>query len=423
MGVTLFVYWVYAASPVTTSSDSKFVLYSAASFLTNGDWNLNEFSSVMLPVDDYKLLRIDGDVYSYFSLGPSLVSIPFLVAFDALLNPRETLSAYLLENPHDLLEWKIASAVVALAAGAVFLFSKELLGPRLAAIVPALVFAFGTSAWSTASRAMWQHGPSMLMISTALFLLLRARSTPALAVLAGPVLAFGYVIRPTNGIALMLLTIPVFLRYREYFIHYVFGVVAVFIPFAYLNLQVYGGLLPPYFDIDRLATGPHFFEALWANLISPSRGLFVYSPILLMALYGLYIKLARKELDSLDYAIAAVVVVHWVVISSYPHWWAGHSYGPRFFCDVIPCFIYFLAPVTSQWRLPRWSLSSVSKHSALVVLMGFSIFVHGRGAMDWSTTLWNPTPVGVDQAPQRVWDWRDPQFLRTEDGSLLDLVL
>jgi len=49
---------------------------------------------------------------------------------------------------------------------------------------------------------------------------------------------------------------------------------------------------------------------------------------------------------------------------------------------------------------------------AFVVLIGVSAFIHGRGARKPDGYLWNVTPVNVDQSPSRLWDWRDPQFLR-----------
>jgi hypothetical protein len=49
----------------------------------------------------------------------------------------------------------------------------------------ALVFAFSTSAWSTASRSAWQHGPSMLCLTVGLWALLRSERRAGAAALAG----------------------------------------------------------------------------------------------------------------------------------------------------------------------------------------------------------------------------------------------
>jgi hypothetical protein len=43
------------------------------------------------------------------------------------------------------------------------------------AFAVAMVFAFGTAAWSTASRGLWQHGPSMLCLAVAAYLAMRSR--------------------------------------------------------------------------------------------------------------------------------------------------------------------------------------------------------------------------------------------------------
>jgi hypothetical protein len=37
--------------------------------------------------------------------------------------------------------------------------------------------------------------------------------------------------------------------------------------------------------------------------------------------------------------------------------------------------------------------------------------VHVSGVMSGRGWEWNTTPVDVDLAPQRLWDWSDPQFL------------
>jgi hypothetical protein len=38
--------------------------------------------------------------------------------------------------------------------------------------------------------------------------------------------------------------------------------------------------------------------------------------------------------------------------------------------------------------------------------------MHAQGALDISGYAWNADPVSVDAHPERLWDWRDPPFLR-----------
>src|SRR4029079_13054135 len=67
-----------------------------------------------------------------------------------------------------------------------------------AAVVVAAIAALGTPAWSTASRSLWQHGPSMLLLALALLAQLRGGRL----FWAGLLLAAAYVVRPTNAIPL-----------------------------------------------------------------------------------------------------------------------------------------------------------------------------------------------------------------------------
>ena len=61
------------------------------------------------------------------------------------------------------------------------------------------------------------------------------------------------------------------------------------------------------------------------------------------------------------------------------HWWAGHSYGPRFFADVLPYLMCFLIPVVGRMEAARGS-----RRIALAVLLGatglVSLAMHAQGA-------------------------------------------
>ena len=62
-------------------------------------------------------------------------------------------------------------------------------------------------------------------------------------------------------------------------------------------------------------------------------------------------------------------------------------------------------------RLAR--VKSVAGGDAVgALLIGWSLFVHYRGANAADVMDWNGSPAPIDLYPQRVWDWRDPQWLR-----------
>jgi hypothetical protein len=198
----------------------------------------------------------------------------------------------------------------------------------------------------------------------------------------------------------------------------------VAVPFIWSNLLVYGRFLPSYYSPQRLGSSPYFWEALAGNLISPSRGLFVFSPVMLLALYGIYTKFRRADFRLIDGALAAIIGLHWIMISTFKHWWAGHSYGPRFFTDMMPYMAYFLLAglyeLTSPAKQIRWRQIGMG---IFAVLASISIAIHYIGANQTAVSSWPRWPVEVDTHPSvRLWDWTDLVFFRTEDDwPLADL--
>jgi hypothetical protein len=106
--------------------------------------------------------------------------------------------------------------------------------------------------------------------------------------------------------------------------------------------------------------------------------------------------------------LAGIVVFHSIVIS---FWWPGHCYGSRYFTDMTPLFLLFLIPPLQLWTKMS-GLRRKATAAAFVVLAAWGVFTHARGATSVAAVGWSATPVDVDSAPSRVWDWTDPQFLR-----------
>jgi hypothetical protein len=197
------------------------------------------------------------------------------------------------------------------------------------------------------------------------------------------------------------------------------GVAAIVaVPFLILNWTTYHALLPPYYLPGRLGTNSAFLEAMAANLVSPARGLFIYSPVFLASVAGVLLKVRDKELGKLDVPLLAILFLHWAAISSFEHWWGGHSFGPRFFCDMVPYLTYLTGGAIAR-LLRSVGRARVVYAICFALLVEASVFTHGRGALSRATYAWNRKPVSVDRYPSRIWDWRDAQFMR---GLLPDTV-
>ena len=424
--VFLGVFLVHSLSCVVQSYDSAWSVHTALSIVKEGNTNIDEYRDDVERGGHYLYETINGHIYSSYPIGTPLLSVPFVYMADlglrllSSVSPRvDAFLRRLSKRPtqrvdaaslHGRVEVLVASLFVALTAVLMYLVGCRFLG-RFSSVILACIFAFCTSAWSTASRGLWQHGPSMLMLAVALLLIVKARERPFLVQFASIPLAFSFVIRPTNALSIIALTFFVVVRHRRFFLQYLAWSVVVVVPFVWYNLWLYHAILPPYFSPHKVGATVHLFEGLAGNLVSPSRGLLVYSPVFLLAIYGMVSNLKKAGDRLLDCVLVAIVVAHWFVISSFPDWYGGHCYGPRYFTDVVPFFVYFLIPVLaklSELRGPR----RVALASVFGLLVLVSAFTNGSGAMNRATEFWNSSPVDVDKAPGRVWDWRDPQFLR-----------
>lgn len=420
--VALFslVFVVHVTSPNVIVSDSRRSLAVAESVVHRRTISIDQLRDVVDPTD-YDVVEHDGHLYPLFPWGAALFAVPTVVAYDvgdALgwwpgsdARARNAGSDW----PAQVL---VASAVVAattLVIHQIALLELAALNRRRRArlaLVCALAFAFGTAAWSTASRSMWQHGPSMLFLSLAALLALRSRTRPEAARWLGLPLAAAYVVRPTNAIPLVAFGLWTVLCRRGQASWFGAGVVLVLAPFAVVNLATYGSLLPPYYAAQRLGNTPHLFEALAGNLISPGRGLFLFSPVLLLAAAGVILKLRTRSLDGLDLVLAGCVAAHWVAISSFPRWWGGDAFGPRFFSDMVPFLVVLSLPVVLWLTTVTPGLHRLLAAGTCAALLAVSVAINLAGAYLPSTWCWNVVPANFDTRPERLWSWRDPQFLR-----------
>lgn len=348
---------------------------------------------------DHTLEVVRGHFYTLFPIGVSLVALPVVYALDiAGVN-----------MPWGKTEKLVASLVMALTAVVLYGLACRRLDVCRALLL-ALVFAFCTPAWSIGSRGLWQHGPSMLMLALALWLIALAETRPWLIQLAGLPLAFSYVVRPTNAISIVVLSLFVLLRYRKFFLPYLLWALGVAVPFYLYMFSVCGSPFSWYYAVGRVGYAETLAEALIGNLASPNRGLFVFSPVLLLSFYGIWLKRRRRP-EPLDWFLIAVIVLHWVVVSSHQPWGGSHTFGNRIMSDLVPYFMYFLIPVLAALPGPPGP-SRAMLVGAFVLLVAASGVIHYRGAYRRGVWDWNSTPVDAD-APGRAWDWRDPQLLRT----------
>ena len=436
------VFAIDMASPSGMTADPIRAVSVAVSMVHNRSLSLDSFRP--LPDPGYAVTVVHGHVYPLFPWAVSLFAVPWVIADDLLHKLGLTQgSVAMVRSGHDWgLQVISMAAVVAAATVVVYFIALRVLRlqppsrRRRWSVAVAMAFALATPAWSTASRAMWQHGPSMLCIAVGLLCALRAQSGRRGWAGMGAALAASYAMRPTDSIVIIVLGVWVVVAQRRHLLAVVAGAVPPLAILVAVDLAVYHQPLSPYY------TGGQAFDvsgtmavALAGNLVSPARGLFIFCPLVVLSVAGVVVRWRAGELTAFWKALAVIPVAHWVVISAFKHWWGGDSYGPRFFTDLIPVFVVLALPaveVLARWLAPsdgaptgdrasgpdqppttaphlRWRRALVALTVAALV---WSVAVNAQGAILRSAWCWNNEPTSVDSHPSKLWDWSDPQFAR-----------
>jgi len=401
---------IFAASPVRTSTDSRWSIYTAMSFAQGHGGDLTEYLPIIAEEKFYAIEYPDGRPRTRYPIGPSLLAAPVVVVY-SWLHPRlaDELRAHIPVRTEQFI-----ACLVGAAAGAIFfwvIFSQ--FQSILIASLSTFIFAFCTSIWSTATRALWQHGPLVLMLVVTMLLLVRARRRPQLVQYVSLPLAMAYLMRPTAIVPIAILSCYVLVCHRDWLARYIAWSMLIAVPWTAYNFAVYHWILPPYYSHEAFSQSTKFAEGLLGNLFSPSRGLLVFSPVLIFALSGFVLALRDQEQRGLYFAYGAIVVAHVIIVGASSMWWAGHSFGPRFTTDIVPFLVYFTA---FNFRLPS-SIRPAARSAVFVgvaVLTTASFLIHAQGALRRDTWMWNEIPNNIDDNASRAWDWRDPQFARTD---------
>ena len=451
-GLLVVVFLIHGLSPNATPFDSRWSVPIALSILDQGNTELSEYKPLIehhkfymiecvSPDGGWKLIKSfaacpDGRLYNFQAIAVPFLATPIIEAMRLAVRVAQPMLAPLADRipsqvaraflrgdfiaSSALVELLVASFFIALTTVLIYFIAREVTGPPVAAAT-ALIFAFATPAWSIASRGLWQHGPSMMLLSLVLLIALRAGRRPGGlgtggAALMGAVLALNFFVRSSNAVAAAVFTVFVWRLHRRRLWPFLGAAAGMTLLFALYNQSVYGYPLAPYSWVQRegaagLSLHPRFLEALAGNLISPGRGLFIYVPFAVLSVWGIVLAPGSAAAHALRRYLVAILLLHWLLISSFEDWIGGHGFGPRYWTDMMPLLVWFLIPVLTRAaelaHSRRWALPAAT---AVLILLSFGI--HFRGATHWACWEWSSKPVDINQAPQRVWQWSDPAFLR-----------
>jgi hypothetical protein len=258
---------------------------------------------------------------------------------------------------------------------------------------------------------MWQHGPSLLFLAAALALLLR--ESPRVAAWSGLFLGLAVVNRPPNVVLVAPLALFVLLRRKG--AGPLFAVLAA-IPFlfhamyaaAYLGSPFATGYWNAFPEVANFRGNP--LVGLAGLLVSPSRGLFVFSPIFLFASLGAAISLRDKRRWPVAPFLAAGTVLLVLLYSRWTTWWGGHTFGYRYLIETLPGLMIFLA-IAWEERIAHSRALGV----AFALCLAWSLGVHALGA------YFQPSGFNqkMDENPSVLWSLRTSEIVMSTRKALL----
>jgi hypothetical protein len=369
----------------------------------------------------YYIQERRSSVVSLYPVGAAIVALPVYVPCYVWLRVRG----------HDSPAWlfaaskraeKVAAATIAAACAALlFLMLRRRVSAGMAAAI-ALAFGLGSGMWVIASQQLWQHGPGVLCVLLGMWILewrgpaagaagaAGAAEAPgagwAAGAAAGFSLGMAFAVRPQNGFFLAAGGGYLLLRggdpgqRRRSLLGFVLGGAPPVAATLAYNLHYFGTVLGGYGLYTHLFQPRVVVEGLAGLLLSPNRGLLVFSPAAVFGLWGMAVALRRWRHEPLLASFSAAAVIFALLHASTTTWTGGGAFGPRYLTETLP--ILALAAGLVVPALPLWG------RTAALLLVLASVLVEIDGAVCYPASSWNARMAAY---PEASWDFRHPMLL------------
>jgi len=367
------------------------------SILREGDFDLDEFGWLRsLDPEPYFLRRTPGNHWvSAYPIATPLLGVPAALPALWWLRAHGVSDDDIRFRIVTIVTERVTAALIAAASAAVLFLALRRLCSVRTALVMTLVYAFGTNTWATSSQAMWQHGLAELSLASLSFFLL-GPDTRRNAFGASAFAALGVLARPTMLIFALLALFHVWRSRRRNLPSFLalpaMGALALLLYNIGLVERLSGAYRLTVFDLPSL-------HRLAGLLLSPNRGLLIYTPVAGLAALGIW--RLRNDWGRWLFCLALGIGAYLLLYASYSGWAGGSVYGPRLLVDMLPAVVLCSAPVAERL------LRSRSGRTVVAILAAWGVAVQGLGVYcddnSWSR---DSNSAGSEQ----IWDWTDMQI-------------
>lgn len=439
--------FVYEANDrvTLTSSDNVVSTLLAFNWLENQTLNLDVFRDSYLydggGIPYFLVEAPNGHLTSRYPIGTALVTFPLYCLFYAYLKVATLIQNIFSSTPSDLLNitsdefsvyrksfGKLAATLASALSVVIFYLSARLKFSQGVALLATFVFAFATGTWVICSQDLRQHTLSNLLLISIILCLLKAERSGGshqklLLVVAGLFCGLLPGVRITSAVFFVAITAYVLWAFGKKSIFFWLGLPSVlfnlawnFYYFGWGNLLV-GGYVKHLEErpVSYAFTLEQFKTAGLGLLVSPSDGLFVYSPVLLFGMAGIYQfykhRANRDEKFLLCLTLACLTL--YLHYGFYLFWMGGvDSFGSRVMTDTLPVIClaigYFLLELSQALQQSRSWAKPV--FGVFLISLLLSVGIQTIGA--FTQTNWGTSPLPIFADKSRVWHWKDNQIER-----------
>jgi hypothetical protein len=388
-------------------------------------YKLNELQVVE---ERYFIIRStrENSYVNTFGIGAGLFALPFFALLDLTIG-LEHQSVHFLWYAGKM----VASLAVAGSAVMVFLIAARFC-ERRDALLLALAYGVGTCVWSISSQSLWQHGPVEFFLAMGAYFYFKPRPVRLDWFFVGLSWALASLCRPTVIVVVLIMGLWLVATDSRSFLPFALGAIPIGGLIGLYNWYFFSSALT-FGQTERgisIALEKTGSAAVWQTplleglaglLISPSRGLFVYSPFLMFAAFGVCtiwkdIAFARFRPVTLSAGVLVVIAAKWF------DWWGGWCYGYRPIVDLAPFLVLFLIPVMPYILNVLW------RRALFAVFLVCSISVQFVGAFSYDLISWNDrNGMNIDRPEfrSRLWSLEDNQiwyysthFLQSSENKL-----
>jgi hypothetical protein len=366
------------------------------SILGHGNFYLDQLVTPGEKKIPYYLLVSGGHYVSDYPVGAALMALPFYV-------PSIVCGVSPSSRIYSELEKISAATIVALSALLLYMAAVRVTANWMAMLLT-LIYAFGTTSFSVSSQALWQHGPAQLALAAAIYCLVRARDDPRWAGYAGLPLAFEVITRPPDALIAAPLGLYVVISYRREIWMFIAATTPPLLFQLWYSAAYFGTPFRMQFLAHPQSEGGQ--TAAWTTplakglalvLLSPGRGLFFYSPVLLLSMLGLVLAWRRNG-DLLLRYLGVGAILSILVVAKWRSSSGGESFGPRLLADLSPILAFALFPLADSIRNRRVLAVAFGLLGAWSIAANASgAFINYRGWNRWA----------LNDADTRLWLWSD----------------